>query len=185
MTRWFGWLRFPGWLVGPKLQSLHAGPEFRIAEDIRFAYAPRTIELRSDAFRDGEPLAATDQSPPLDWRNVPPEAKKLVLVLEDVDVPFPRPLVHAIAYDIDPSATAIAAGALDGTQVTMGYNGAGHQGYVAPAPPPGHGPHRYYFTLLAIDFVPRFDQPPTRTRLLDAISGRVLALGETRFTAER
>ncbi|MBV8298189.1 MAG: YbhB/YbcL family Raf kinase inhibitor-like protein [Candidatus Eremiobacteraeota bacterium] len=185
MTRWFGWLRFPGWLVGRKLQQQRAGPEFRVAEDIRFAYVPRTIELRSDAFRDGEPLSAAESSPPLEWRNVPGETKKLALVMEDVDVPFPRPLVHAIAYDVDPSATAIAAGALDGTQVTMGYNGSGHRGYVVPAPLPGQGAHRYYVTLLAIDFAPSFDQPPTRASLLDAIAGHVLALGETHFTAER
>jgi Raf kinase inhibitor-like YbhB/YbcL family protein len=183
MMRWFGWLRRPGRLTGPRPQC--AGPELRVAEDPRFAYVPRTIELRSDVFRDGKPLVQTDVSPALEWHNVPAETKKLALVMEDVDVPFPRPLVHAIAYDIDPSATAITAGALDGTQVTMGYNGSGHQGYVAPAPLPGHGPHRYYITLLAIDFIPRFDQPPTNVRLLDAIAGHVLALGETHFTAQR
>jgi len=183
MMRWFGWLRRPGRLAAPSRQ--HAGPELRVAEDPRFAHVPRTIELRSDAFRDGEPLAQTDVSPPFQWRNVPAETKKLALVMEDVDVPFARPLVHAIAYDIDPSATAIAAGALDGTQVAMGYNGSGHQSYVAPAPLPGHGPHRYHITLLAIDFIPEFDQPPTRERLLDVIAGHVLALAETHFTAER
>ena len=184
MMRWFGWLRRPGRLASSRSRP-PAAVELRVAEDPRFTYVPRTVELRSDAFRDGEALMQTDVSPPLEWRNLPAGPKKLALVMEDVDVPFPRPLVHAIAYDIDPSATAIAAGALDGAHVTMGYNGSGHQGYVAPAPLPGHGPHRYYFTLLAIDFVPRFDQPPTKVRLLDAIAGRVLALGETHFTAER
>jgi Raf kinase inhibitor-like YbhB/YbcL family protein len=185
MMRWFGWLRWFGRLLGPRLRRWRAGPEFRVAEDPRFAYAPRTIELRSEAFRDGEPLAQTNVSPPLEWRNVPDGTKKLVLVMEDVDVPFPRPLVHAIAYDIDPSATAFEANALDGTHTNMGYNGAGLQGYVTPAPLPGHGPHRYYITLLAIDFEPRFDQPPTKGRLLDAIAGHVVALGETHFTTER
>ena len=184
MMRWFSWLRWSGRSQRPSLRR-RAGPDLRVAEDPRFAYVPRTIELRSDAFRDGEPLAQTDVSPPLAWCNVPEETKKLALVMEDVDVPFPRPLDHAVAYDIDPSAVALAAGALDGTQVTMGYNGSGHQGYVAPAPLPDQGPHRYYITLLAIDFVPSFDEPPTKVRLLDAIAGHVLALGETHFTTER
>jgi phosphatidylethanolamine-binding protein (PEBP) family uncharacterized protein len=45
--------------------------------------------------------------------------------------------------------------------------------------------HRYVFTVLAVDYVPRFDQPPTRGRLLDAIAGHVLALGEITGTRER
>jgi hypothetical protein len=179
MMRWFGSL------FGRRLRRWRAGPEFRVAEDPRFAFAPRTIALRSEAFADGGPLPPGTESPPLAWDGVPEGTAMLVLLMEDVDVPFPRPLVHALAYAIDPAVCEIAPGALDGTQVTMGYNGGGRRGYVAPAPLPGHGPHRYYFTLLAVDFVPRFDQPPTKGRLLDAIAGHVLALGETHFTAER
>ena len=67
----------------------------------------------------------------------------------------------------------------------MGYNGAGRRDYIAPAPLPGHGAHRYVFTLLAVDYVPRFDQPPTRGRLLDAIAGHVAGLGELIGSLER
>ncbi len=179
MMRWFGSL------FGRTRRHRRAGPELRVAEDPRFAFVPRTIALRSGAFADGAPLPRTNDSPPLEWNNVPGGTKELVLVMEEVDVPFPRPLVHAVAYEIDPTSSALAAGALGGAQPKMGYNGAGHQGYVAPAPIPGHGPHRYYFTLLALDFAPRFDQPPTKDRLLDAIAGHVLALGEIHATAER
>lgn len=171
-------------LFGRSIRRWRAGPDLRVGEDIRFSAVPRTIELRSAAFAPGTALPA-DVSPPLAWNGVPPEAKTLVLVMEDVDVPFPRPLTHAVAYAIAPAATALAAGALDGTHVTMGYNGGGGRNYIAPAPIPGHGPHRYYFTLLAVDYVPRFDQPPTRGRLLDAVAGHVAALGELMGTAER
>jgi Raf kinase inhibitor-like YbhB/YbcL family protein len=167
------------------MRRWRAGPEFRCCEDPRFAFVPRTIELRSAAFTSGGPLPNTDESPPLEWSNVPAGTQSLVLVMEDVDVPFPRPLVHALAHDIAPETTALEAGALAGTHVTMGYNGAGQRGYVAPAPIPGHGPHRYYFTVFAINFEPRFDQPPTKGRLLNAIAGHVLAAGEIYGTAER
>ncbi len=102
-------------------------------------------------------------------------------------MPFPRPLTHAVVYEIAPSTTSLEANALDGKHehVTMGYNGGGGLYYISPAPIPGHGPHRYIFTLLAVDFVPRFDQPPTRGRLLDAVAGHVRALGELMGTAER
>jgi len=172
-------------LFGRRIRHWRAGPEYRVAEDVRFSAVPRTIQLRSDAFEDGGSFPISKTSPPLTWSGVPPQAQRLVLVMEDVDVPLLRPLVHALAYDLAPSTTALEAGALDGTHVAMGYNGAGRRGYVAPAPLPGHGPHRYVFTLLAVDFVPRFDQPPTRGRLLDAIAGHVAALGELIGSLER
>jgi Raf kinase inhibitor-like YbhB/YbcL family protein len=173
------------WWFGRRIRHWRAGPEFRVAEDIRFSAVPRTLELRSDAFANGGPLPASSTSPPLSWTGVPPQTQRLVLVLEDVDVPLLRPLVHALAYDLEPSTTVLEAGALDGTHVPMGYNGAGRCAYIAPSPLRGHGPHRYYFTLLAVDFVPRFDQTPTKGRLLDAIAGHVAALGELMGTAER
>jgi Raf kinase inhibitor-like YbhB/YbcL family protein len=133
----------------------------------------------------GGVLAPGSASPPLAWTNVPPQTRMLALVVEDVDAPLLRPLTHALAYAIEPATVSLPAGALDGAAVTMGYNGAGRRGYVAPAPLPGHGPHRYVFTLLAVDYVPRFDQPPTRGRLLDAIAGHVAALGELVGMLER
>jgi Raf kinase inhibitor-like YbhB/YbcL family protein len=172
-------------LFGRRLRRWRAGAEYRVAEDVRFSQAPRTIELRSPAFANGGPMPGGKASPPLEWSGVPPEAKTLVLVVEDVDAPLLRPLTHALAYAIDPATTSLPAGALDGTQVAMGYNGGGRRGYVPPAPLPGHGAHSYVFTLLAVDYVPRFDQPPTRGRLLDAIAGHVAALGELTGTLER
>ncbi|HEY0382436.1 MAG TPA: YbhB/YbcL family Raf kinase inhibitor-like protein [Candidatus Elarobacter sp.] len=171
---------------GRSIRRWRAGPELRVAEDIRFSAAPRTIELRSQAFAFGERMP-TDVSPPLEWTGVPPEAKTLVMVVEDVDVPFPRPLTHAVAYEMSPELTSLEANALDGKHddLTMGYNGGGGRHYIAPRPIPGHGPHRYIFTLLAVDYVPRFDQPPTRGRLLDAVAGHVRALGELMGTAQR
>jgi Raf kinase inhibitor-like YbhB/YbcL family protein len=172
-------------LFGRRIRHWRAGPEFRVGEDIRFSAVPRAIALRSDAFADGAVLPPAKTSPPLAWSGVPAQTALLVLVMEDVDVPLLRPLVHALAYDIPPDTTGLAAGALDGTRLTMGYNGAGRCDYIAPAPLAGHGPHRYYFTLLAVNYTPRFDQTPTKGRLLDAIAGHVIALGELMGTADR
>jgi len=116
---------------------------------------------------------------------VPPETQRLALVVEDVDVPLLRPLSHAIAYTIPPDRTELAAGALDQQLVALGRNGLRRRRYLAPSPLPGHGAHRYVFTLLALDFAPHFERPPTKRELLDMVAGRVLALGELTGTAER
>ncbi|HTW84330.1 MAG TPA: YbhB/YbcL family Raf kinase inhibitor-like protein [Candidatus Sulfotelmatobacter sp.] len=172
-------------LFGRAIRRWRAGAEFRVAEDPRFSEVARTIALRSDAFADGGPMPRSHASPHLAWSGAPPETQTLALVVEDVDVPFPRPFVHAVAYDIEPSTCELASGALESTRTTMGFNGVQRRAYIWPSPIPGHGAHRYVFTLLAVDFVPRFDQPPTRGRLLDAIAGHVVALGELTGTDER
>jgi Raf kinase inhibitor-like YbhB/YbcL family protein len=173
------------YLFGRALRRWRAGADFRVAADPRFSAVPQTLALQSDAFADGAALPRSHASPPLAWSGVPPETKMLALVVEDVDVPMPWPFAHAVAYDIDPATSTLEAGALESTRTTMGLNGMQRRAYIWATPLPGHGPHRYVFTLLAVDFVPRFDQPPTRGRLLDAIAGHVLALGELTGTDER
>jgi phosphatidylethanolamine-binding protein (PEBP) family uncharacterized protein len=171
--------------IGRRLRGLRAPLKWRVAAETRFGYLPHTIELRSSAFDDGAPMPATAESPPLAWSGVPEGTAMLALVVEDLDVPLPRPVPHAVAYGIDPARTSLEAGELAADRLSLGYNVAGRRTYVKPSPIPGHGPHRYAFTLLAVDYSPRFDQPPTRGRLLDAIAGHVLALGELIGTVER
>jgi Raf kinase inhibitor-like YbhB/YbcL family protein len=172
-------------LLGRVLRSWRAGADLRVAEDPRFAFVPRTIDLRSPAFAEGDELSAEATSPPLAWSGIPPGTKTLALIVEDVDVPLPRPFVHAVAYGVDPATTSLAAGELDDTLLPLGLNSARGTTYRPPRPIPGHGPHHYVFTLLAVNFVPHFDQPPSRGRLLDAIASHVLALGELTGTHER
>src|ERR1700676_2684939 len=96
-----------GRFIGRKMRSWRAGDEFRVAEDIRFAQVPRTIDLRSPAFVYGEPIPPASASPPLVWSGVPPETQMLALIVEDVDAPLLRPLTHAVAYAIDPATTSL------------------------------------------------------------------------------
>jgi Raf kinase inhibitor-like YbhB/YbcL family protein len=170
--------------IGRALRSRRAGERWRVAEDPRFSSVPRTLALGSPAFADGGSLPDGPASPPLSWSGVPERTAMLAIVVEDVDVPLPRPVAHAIAYAIDPQTRGLEGGGLAPEHLSFGAGAFGTRRYVAPSPLPGHGPHRYVFTVLAIDYIPRFDQPPTRGRLLDAIAGHVLALGEITGTRE-
>ena len=49
------------------------------------------------------------------------------------------------------------------------------QGWLAPSPVPGHGPHRYAFQLFAADAIPAFQHPPSRGQLIRALRPHLLA----------
>ena len=127
-------------------------------------------------------------SPALRWEGLPPETQQVVLIIDDVDVPLPRPLLHTIAV-IDPTVDAVAAGSLQpgaaGTRfirADLGHRGC--VGYAGPRPIPGHGPHHYRFHVFAID-EPISDGVTTAKALLAAMAGHVLARGVLTGTYER
>ena len=51
-------------------------------------------------------------------------------------------------------------------------------GYRGPMPPPGHGRHRYYFKLYALDATLSLSPGASKEQLLNAMKGHVLAQGE-------
>ena len=124
-----------------------------------------------------------DVSPPLSWTGVPDQAKSLVLIVDDPDAPDPAAprmvYVHWVLYNLPVTATglaeAISPAALPaGTQ--EGLNDWKRTGYGGPCPPIGR--HRYYFKLYALDTVLPDLHKPTKPKLLQAMSGHVLAEAE-------
>lgn len=122
-----------------------------------------------------------DVSPPLEWTGVPHEAASLALIVDDPDAPSGT-FVHWLGWGIDPRAGKLAEGA--GVPVE-GTNGFGAQGYRGPCPPPGHGVHRYFFRLHALDGDLDLSPGASRDDLEAALEGRVLATAELVGTYER
>jgi Raf kinase inhibitor-like YbhB/YbcL family protein len=155
--------------------------------------ASASIAVTSPAFDDGGPMPPTsagkgvgdNASPPLHWDGVPPEARQLVLVMDDIDVPLPRPLYHTIAV-LEPTLDGVAADGLRPGTTGIRFIRAdlGHRGYAGPRPIPGHGPHRYRFHVFALD-EPVADSVTTAKALLAAMAGHVLAHGTLTGTYER
>ena len=112
--------------------------------------APESIKLTSPAFGKNDTIPkeftcdGANTPPPLQWSNVPKEAKELALFVEDPDAPSGN-FVHWTVYGIDPGSTAVPDDA------TEGENSAGKKGYTGPCPPAGDDPHRYVFALYALD----------------------------------
>lgn len=151
--------------------------------------APAALHLESADFTDGGPmpyettLMGANQSPALAWSGVPAGTEQLVLVVEDVDVPFRTPGIHTAAV-LAPTVTALGRGELAQRADRFLAAMLGRGAYYGPGPIPGHGPHRYGFHLYALDT----PLPATVTRAKDlpaAASGHVLARGTITGTYER
>jgi Raf kinase inhibitor-like YbhB/YbcL family protein len=95
--------------------------------------------------------------------------------MDDPDAPNGT-FTHWLLYDIPATMTELREGG--GGKALR--NGFGRVGYGGPCPPPGHGPHRYVFTLYAVD-APALDvRGTTRGALEPALRGHTLAV--TRLT---
>lgn len=95
-------------------------------------------------------------SPELSWTEPPAGTRSLALTVYDPDAPTGSGWWHWVVYDIPATARGLAEGAGSGggslpAGAVQGRTDFGAPGYGGACPPPGHGPHRYIFTLHALD----------------------------------
>ncbi len=140
------------------------------------------MKISSTAFGHQEKIPSVhtcdsqDVSPPLAWEQVPAEAKSLVLICDDPDAPMGT-WVHWVFYDLPPTLTGLAQGIepvehpdVGGVQ---GKNDFGRLGYGGPCPP--SGTHRYFFKLYALDTALNLPPGQTKSQVIKAMEGHVLA----------
>jgi Raf kinase inhibitor-like YbhB/YbcL family protein len=131
--------------------------------------------LTSSAFVDGNAIPVqftcdgNDAPPSLLISGVPDGTKSFAVIMDDPDAPNGL-FTHWLAYDVPSHGNELRPTA--GKTLT---NDFGRSGYGGPCPPHGHGEHRYYITVFALD-VPSLDLPGnTRADLEAAIAGHTLA----------
>lgn len=122
-----------------------------------------------------------DVSPALSWSGVPDGTRSLALIVDDPDAPDPKApktvWVHWVLYNLPPDSDGLARNVQDLPEGTgRGLNDWKHPGYGGPCPPIGR--HRYFHKLYALDAVLPDLGTPTKSRLLDAMAGHVLAEAE-------
>jgi Raf kinase inhibitor-like YbhB/YbcL family protein len=91
-----------------------------------------------------------DLSPSLEWSGEPRDTKSFAIIMDDPDAPAGT-WNHWLLWDIPASVHAIAQGFRPTQLGQSGTNDFGKLGYNGPCPPRGHGPHRYFFKLYALD----------------------------------
>jgi len=126
------------------------------------------LTLTSGAFKDGDYLAneqvfagfgckGQNMSPSLSWSGAPSGTKSFALTVYDPDAPTGSGWWHWVVVNLPATTTGLPKGAgMAGSsklpqgalQVRTDY---GKPGYGGPCPPQGDHPHRYLFTIYALD----------------------------------
>lgn len=88
-----------------------------------------------------------DVNPPLEFEDVPEDAKSLVLIVDDPDAPS-KTWVHWVVFNIPPDTESIDEDTVP-DEAILGRTDFGNKSYGGPCPP--SGAHRYFFKLYALD----------------------------------
>lgn len=153
------------------------------------------FSIHSTAFGNGEAIPkeytgeGSDLSPSLSWSGVPNSAKSYALICDDPDAPH-GVFTHWLAWDIPITLSSLPAGGKQGVPlghgIKQGKQSFGNVGYQGPMPPKGHGRHRYYFTLYALDIISLgLPDGATREQLEKIMQAHVLAKAQWMGTYER
>jgi hypothetical protein len=142
--------------------------------------------LTSPAFLEGETIPrqytceGDNIAPPLAWSDPPGKARGFALIMDDPDAPNGT-FTHWLLYDIPATATHLADQPL-GKALRSDF---GRNAYGGPCPPVGHGPHRYFFTLYAVDVPSLSVNGRSRAALERALRTHTLATAQLMGQYER
>ena len=142
--------------------------------------------LTSSAFEDGDMIPreftcdGEDLAPPLAWSDAPEGTRSFALVMEDPDAARGT-FTHWLLYDIPATTTVL----WEQASAKALCNSFGQADYGGPCPPLDDGPHRYVFTLHALD-VPTLDlYDGTRQALECSLHAHTLATAQLMGRYER
>ncbi len=151
------------------------------------------LPVSSPAFREGDRIPTKytcegqDISPLLAWSETPAGTQSFALIVDDPDAPggvFTHWVLFNIPSDSRELPEAVPAQSQLPSGALQGKNDFGKIGYGGPCPPPGH-PHRYQFTLYALDQLLDLKAGASKKQVLEAMQGHILAQGQLTGTFQR
>ncbi|ABI56962.1 YbhB/YbcL family Raf kinase inhibitor-like protein [Alkalilimnicola ehrlichii MLHE-1] len=156
-------------------------------------FALSDLTLTSGAFQENGAIPTRhtgegeDVSPALAWSNVPDGTRAFAVICHDPDAPLVSPngtygFVHWVLYNIPNDVVELAEGT---DQYTPGKNDFGNVGYGGPMPPEGHGLHRYYFWVLALNDDEQLPSGLSLWQLLERIEPKIIGMNRLVGTYQR
>lgn len=147
--------------------------------------------------RDEYSAFGAGRIPSFTWPVAAANVKEYLFLAEDPDAPLGHSNVHGIYLGIPPTTTSLSPEDLevvkevDGVKIvksgwTVGKNRRGWV-YIPARPPRGHGPHRYFFELVALNEkldLERLGKVPTKEGIVKEIEGKVVEWGRWDATYE-
>ena len=150
-----------------------------------------TFTVTSTGFVDGGTLpdaqvhAKGNRSPQLSWSGAPEGTKSFAVTCHDPDAPTGSGFWHWTVANIPADVTELDEGASPAglpTGAVEGRTDFGAPGFGGAAPPPGHGPHRYIFTVFAVD-IERLDLTPDNSGAVFGFNLHFHTLARSSITA--
>lgn len=145
------------------------------------------MKIRSESFGNGGEIPSRftcdgqGVNPALVFENAPKEAKSLVLLVDDPDIPeFVKNRFkievwdHWVVFNMPPETKKIDENSAPGGVV--GENTSKENKYAPPCPPDRE--HRYFFKLYALDTILALDKNATKKDVLDAMQRHILSEAE-------
>ena len=99
---------------------------------------------------DAQVLAKGNVSPQLSWSGAPEGTRSYAVTCYDPDAPTGSGVWHWTVANIPADVTEIPTGGPVPSGAVEGRTDYGPAGFGGAAPPAGHGPHRYVFTVFAL-----------------------------------
>ena len=138
------------------------------------------MQITSTAFSHNQNIPnkytcnGSNTNPPLQFLNIPSNAKSLVLIVDDPDAPG-KTWVHWVIYNIDPQIKKIAENSVP-QNAQQAMTDFGKPGYGGPCPP--SGTHHYHFKLYALDTILDGLHNPDKAAIEHAMNGHIIEQSE-------
>ena len=128
-------------------------------------------------------------SPALTWKNAPKTAKSYAITVYDPDAPTGSGWWHWLAYNIPSQTTSLEAGAgvvdsnLLPAGTVQGRTDFGNNAFGGACPPVGDKPHRYIFTIHALN-TDKIELPTDASAAMIGYMLNVHRIAKASFTAK-